>query len=195
MNRPIISRMALEKLFLVNDSLMKKILLLLMVAGLACCEEIKIEFEYPSFYGDFYLTGSVLFPPSSVFDVTNIIVADARTKKEIPSKIIVQQQWFDGSILEAQITFPANINRKTEYCVIYGIGVQRKNPINELAVLTTVPFYTPGYGRAEENIDVPVGQINVRIDKSSNIRYWWYIFPMSFLIILTFIRSMRINRQ
>lgn len=173
---------------------MKKVFLFLFFS-LTCfvsgSSQIKIDFDYPSINGDFYVSGNVFFPPSSVYDTSNIAVIDEKTKKEVPSKITVLEKWFDDSILSAEIIFSANQQRKTEYSILYGKDVKRKRSFSESAVLPTVSFITPGTGKTTENLDISVGQLNVRVDRSPSIRYWWYLGPMFVLIFLTLIRTRR----
>lgn len=155
---------------------------------------IEIKFEYPSISGDFYITGTVFFPPSAVFSSDNILVMDIKIKKEVQSKITVQEHWPDGSILNAEVIFPANNKEKTEYVISYGNDVKRKKSFSEAAVLPTVSFFTPGAGKTTETIDISVGQINVRVDRSAGIRYWWYVLPLFILFILTILRTARTIR-
>jgi hypothetical protein len=177
---------------------MKKFIFLLFLCGcsfLFCSEKIDISFEYPDINGDFYVSGTAFFPPSSVFSSDHILVMDMATKKEVPSKITVSEKWPDGSILSAEIIFPANTSKKTHYAIFYGNEIKRSKIFSEPAVLPTVDFFTGGTGRTAENIDVNVGQINVRVDKSISIRYWWYVLPLLVLIFLTVYRSLTINRR
>ncbi|MCM8814834.1 MAG: hypothetical protein NC937_01100 [Candidatus Omnitrophica bacterium] len=177
---------------------MKKLLLFLIpiLYGLAYGgEQIQIEFEYPSITGDFYVAGTVFFPPAAAPDLKKILVMDKDTREEIPSKIVVQDNWPDGSVLSAEIVFPANSQKKGKYIIFYGDDVERKKSFVEAAVLPTVSFIVPGAGTTVENMDVSVGQINVRVDRSTNIRYWWYILPVFFLILLTVLRTLRTIRM
>ena len=158
-------------------------------------DEIQIYFEYPDITGDFYVAGTVFFPPGSVSAVDNIIVVDKTSGNEIASNIRVQEQWPDGSILSAEIIFASNIQKKTIYLVRYGNDVKRKKTFSEPAVLPTVSFITPGSGQTDEKMDVSVGQINVRIDRSAGIRYWWYVLPAFIFIFFTVLRSLRTIRM
>ncbi|MGC8804376.1 MAG: hypothetical protein ACP5JO_04175 [Candidatus Ratteibacteria bacterium] len=160
---------------------MKKLILVVFVFAyvfIGWAEQIDINFEYPDIEGDFYLAGTVFFPPSSVMSVNNILVLDAGTKNEIASKITVQEKWPDDSIMSVEIIFPANSQKKTNYAIHYGSDIKRRKTFSEPAVLPTISFFPAGAGRPVENVDISVGQINVRVDKSTSIRYWWYIAPM-----------------
>ncbi|MCM8758851.1 MAG: hypothetical protein NC906_03650 [Candidatus Omnitrophica bacterium] len=176
---------------------MKRFLFLILFLFIVFCygsSQIDIEFEYPSISGDFYVAGTVFFPPSAVSTSDNIIVMDTETKSEIQSKITVQENWPDGSILSAEIIFPANRQKRTRYAIFYGEDVKRKKSFSESAVLPTVSFITPGAGKTIEDIDISVGEINVRVDRSASIRYWWYIIPAFILIFLTILRTLRTIR-
>jgi len=171
----------------------------ILIVLLACvftgrAEQIGVNFEYPDVEGDFYLAGTVFFPPSSILSINNICVLDTNTKKEIASKIVVVEKWPDDSIMSVEIIFPANSQKKTEYAISYGSDVKRRKTFSEPAVLPTVSFFPAGTGRSAENVDVSVGQINVRVDKSASVRYWWYIVPMVILLFLTVYRSVRTIR-
>ncbi len=176
---------------------MKKLLLIVVVFAyvfIGRAEQIDINFEYPDIEGDFYLAGTVFFPPSSVMSVNNILILDTSTKKEIASKITVQERWPDDSIMSVEIIFPASSQKKTTYTIHYGSDIKRRKTFSEPAVLPTISFFPAGAGRPVENVDISVGQINVRVDKSTNIRYWWYIVPMAILLFLTVYRSVRTIR-
>jgi len=177
---------------------MKKFIFLLFLFKcnfLFCSEKIDISFEYPDIKGDFYVAGTVFFPPSSILSSDNIAVMDTATKKEVPSRITVSEKWPDSSILSAEIIFPANTGKKTAYAIFYGKEIKRGKIFSEPAVLPTVAFFTGSTGRTAENIDVSVGQINVRVDKSISIRYWWYVLPLMVLIFFTVCRSLTISRR
>jgi len=177
---------------------MKKFIFLLLVCRcsfLFSSEKIDISFEYPGLKGDFYVSGTIFLPPASIFSSDNISVMDTVTKKEVPSKITVSEKWPDGSILSAEIIFPANASKKTQYTIFYGNEVKRNKIFSEPAVLPTISFSTGSTGRTAENIDVSVGQINVRVDKSISVRYWWYVLPLMLLIFFTVYRSLTINRN
>ncbi|MCX7705507.1 MAG: hypothetical protein N2115_04530 [bacterium] len=176
---------------------MKKIFLFflfVLYAFVLEADEIPIEFEYPAIAGDFYVAGTVFFPPLSVPDPDNILVIDKSTEKEVISKITVIEKWPDGSILSAEIVFPASSQRKTRYAILYGDKVRRKKSFTDASVLPTISFVVPGAGKTVESMDVSVGQINVRVDRSASIRYWWYLLPALILIFLTILRTLRTIR-
>ena len=60
----------------------KSILLLAWMAGIAAMaapsarayQEIPIAFEYPSFAGDFYVSGTLSLPPGALRDANNLAV-------------------------------------------------------------------------------------------------------------------------
>lgn len=176
---------------------------------------LKAGFQYPDFAGDFYLTGKVAFPPGAVQSEDNLLVksknlppplsSPARGEDslatslplegggvgggEIPCKVDVLQRWPDGSILSAEVTFAANSSRKREYVISYGDEVNRRGKITRLAVLPSVAFSVGGVPKSTENLDIDVGQINVRVDRSPGIRYYWYLLPITAVIIFSFVRS------
>lgn len=168
----------------------KSLLIFLFACNVFANYQMQVDFDYPSVSGDFYVAGTVFFPPGAVIHTDNIIVIDTETKKEVPSKISVQEQWPDSSILSAEIIFPANNQRKTKYAIVYGDDVKRERTFSQTGVLPTISFTTPGAGKTAETVDISVGQINVRVDKSISLRYWWYIVPVLFLIVLTIVRTL-----
>jgi hypothetical protein len=158
------------------------------------CSEISIRVAYPSFTGDFYASGRLSFPPAAAPSENNIIVRDRKTGEEVPSKISVIKKWADGSVLTAGVLFPANTRSKGDYSIIYGDSVLRRKNFTEPAVLPTVAFASAGAPRSSENMDMPVGQINVRVDRSSNIYYYWHVLPIALLIAFSIYRTRRAKK-
>jgi len=156
--------------------------------------EIALNVDYPSFQGDFYVFGRLSFPPSAVLSENNMLILDRNTGEETPTKISVIRKWADGSVLSANITFPTNAGRKGDFSVIYGENVRRKKIFTDPAVLPTVAFASAGAPKSSENMDMSVGQINVRVDKSSNIYYYWHILPITLLLIIAFYRTLRAKK-
>lgn len=180
----------------------KSILLLVWMAGIAAIsvpavrayQEIQIVFEYPSFIGDFYVSGTVALPPGALRDVDNLAIYSASPDKEVQSKIIIASRWPDGSILKARLLFPANIQRPNTYQVRYGDDIRHRNSFEEAAVLPTVSFAVGGAAQIRENMDVSVGQINVRVDRSPQVYYYWHLIPITLIIILIWFRARRARR-
>lgn len=153
-------------------------------------EHLSVEFDYPAFKGDFYVSGVVSFPPSTVISEDNIAVYD-QTNKEIPSKITVKERWPDSSLLEVEILFPANVERQKSYTVSYGSDVKRKRKFTQTAVLPTIGATIGKTPQTKETIDMPVGELIVKVDRSSDIRYYWYVIPLGLLIFLSLYRAVR----
>lgn len=157
-------------------------------------QELPIDFVYPSYQGDFYVTGKPALPPGAAAGENNIIVFSKETGIEVDTRIVPQGRWPDGSLSGAQVTFAANASRPAQYVLRYGPDVRRKKIINETAVLPTVAFALAGAPRQSQTMNVPVGQINVRVDKSPDIAYYWYAFPLLLLLWASFRRSRRVCR-
>ena len=169
------------------------IITILLLAGNAfASQDILISFDYPSYKGDFYVSGKVFFPPGVVSSHEHIIVKSG--KLEIPAMITVQQRWPDNSILSVEILFAANSSRREDFLVSYGEEVRRKKLLTATAVLPTIQFFTGGVPKISENIDIDVGKINVRVDRSSNIYYYWHLIPIVILIFISYIRARRIAK-
>lgn len=155
-------------------------------------QETAIDFVYPVYQGDFYVSGKPAFAPGIVGSENNIIVIIKETGIEADTRITAQGRWPDGTLSSAQVTFAANRSRPAEYMLCYGPDIRRKKIIRETAVLPTIPFALAGTPRQRQNMDVTVGQINVRVDKSPDIAYYWYVVPMLALIGLSVLRSRRV---
>ncbi len=167
-----------------------QLILLLFVADCSfASQELTINFEYPSFKGDFYVSGKVSFAPSSVRSERNISVRVMDKKDEVSAKIAVLNTWPDGSVQSAQIIFAANSATKYSYTLFFGEDVVRKKSFNETAVLPSISFSVGGAPMMVEQVDVSVGQINVMVDKSPSIYYYWNIIPIVLLIALAYYRS------
>lgn len=169
-------------------------MLLASTFSAADAEEIPLSFTYPSFTGDFYASGNIFFPPGVVESEENIMVKVPKLG-EAPAKITVLRRWPDGSVLNAEVIFVANTSRKQNYVVCYGQDIQRKKIIAETAVLPTVSFSVAGAPRISEKVNIDVGQINVRVDKSHDIYYYWHIIPIVILITLSYYRYRRIRKN
>ena len=157
-------------------------------------QEILVRLDYPSFPGDFYASGNVSFPPGGLPSEYNVIVKAAESAREIPSGVKILKLWPDGSIQSAEITFPANSKTKEEYILAYGDEVKRKKSFTEAAVLPTVSFSVSGAPKRTEKVNMEVGQINVRVDKSPNLYYYWHLLPIILLIYFTCYRSRKTKK-
>ena len=156
-------------------------------------QEIPVRLDYPSFPGDFYASGNVSFPPGGLPSEHNVIIKTAESSREIPSGVKISKRWPDGSVQSAEITFPANSKTKEEYVLAYGADVARKKSFTETAVLPAVSFSVGGAPKRTEKLDMAVGQINVRVDKSPDLYYYWHLLPIILLIYFTCYRSRKTN--
>lgn len=167
---------------------------LLLPLRLWGAQELAVDLEYPAFQGDFYAAGTISFPPGAAPAADCIMVADATSRREIASKIDVLQQWPDGSVLKANVLFAANVVRQVPYIVLYGENVRRSKTFSEPAVLPTVSFSVGGAPKTAETLDVNVGDINVRVDRSPGIYYYWHVAPIAALILLTLYRARKVKQ-
>jgi len=114
--------------------------------------------------------------------------------REVPARVVARDHWPDGSVLAADITFAANAARPQRYLIRFGAGITGKARLGQTAVLPVVGFATGGAPRAEEKLDMPVGQINVRVDNSPAFDYYWHLAPIIGLIALVIYRTRRAAR-
>jgi hypothetical protein len=156
-----------------------------------CADTLPINLEYPSFQGDFYAAGSVSFPPGAVRSADQILVRASESGDEIATCIREIQTWPDGSLRRADVLFAANNARPANYELVFGDEVRRTRLFKEPAVLPTVAFAVSGAPRAAEIMDVNVGTINVRVDRSPRIYYYWHLAPILLMIGLTWYRARR----
>ena len=109
--------------------------------------------------------------------------------------MVVIQNWPDGSVLNADIMFPVNSEKRHIYLISYGPEIRRKKSFPEPAVLPVVTFAVAGAPKQSEDINLEVGQINVRVDKSVGVRYYWNIVPLVLLLSLTWYRTKKVNQM
>ncbi|MCX8083209.1 MAG: hypothetical protein N3D17_07485 [bacterium] len=159
----------------------------LTIAG----ENLYVDFSYPAVKGDFYISGKMSFPPGTVNSEDNICVIDINTKEEISSKITITDNWPDGSVLEAEILFPANTGKQRRYVISYGSDVKRRKKFSQTAVLPIISASIGKTPQTSETIDIPVGELLVKVDKSPDVRYYWYVVPMGLIIFLTLYRAVK----
>ncbi|MGB9678133.1 MAG: hypothetical protein ACPLZ9_05880 [Candidatus Ratteibacteria bacterium] len=178
---------------------MKKSLLIIIFLSISyiclSVEKLSIDFTYPSLKGDFYVVGKISFSPSLVISEDNITVKDLNTGEEIPSKITILERWPDNSILEVEVLFPVNANKQRKYILTYGNEINRKKKFNQTSVL---PIINASIGKnplSTESINIDVGELIVKVDRSSEVRYYWHILPISFLLFLTFYRIRKSNKM
>ena len=167
---------------------------ILLAAPAGAAQEFAIQFEYPGFRGDFYLGGTVSFPPGNVRTEDQIAVFSATPPGEVPSKIVAVTRWPDGAILKANVLFPANEDRPTSYTLRFGEDIRRRRVISEAAVLPAVSFAIGGAAQTVEAMDVNVGQINVRVDRSSSLFYYWHALHIALILALTWWRARRVRQ-
>lgn len=177
-----------------------KIVPLLILTILSICSSIyaaqkfSINLTYPSFTGDLYASGVIYFPPGAVKSEENIAVKVATSGEEVSTFIKALEKWPDGSLLNVEVMFAINSSQRKEYLFVYGDGVKRKRRFSKTAVLPTVSFSIAGLPKMSEKMDVNVGEINVTVDKSPNIRYYAYAVPIVVIILLTYLRFLRTRR-
>lgn len=172
---------------------MKKIIFFFILAtggvSVFAQQQLRIDLEYPSFTGDFYVTGRISFPPVTVASESNIAVKDSNTGEEIPTKITVLERWPDGSVLDAEILFPANVSRKRDHLLFFGNNVQRKRIFTQTAVLPVISAAIGGAPRTEETMDIDVGEMIIKVDRSPEVRYYWHLLPIALLIFFSIYRA------
>ncbi|MCM8784778.1 MAG: hypothetical protein NC827_04980 [Candidatus Omnitrophica bacterium] len=152
-------------------------------------ENLSVDFSYPDLKGDFYVNGKISFPSGSIYSDNNISVYDSKTHEEIPSKITITEKWPDSSILEVEILFLANTEKQRKYIISYGKDIKRKKKFTQTAVLPIISASIGKTPQTNEIINMPVGELLVKVDKSPDIRYYWYTVPMFALIFLTLYRA------
>jgi len=179
---------------------MKNIIFTILVSLFLLCANAEenrfvIEFEYPQFKGDFYVSGRVSFPPGAVLSDKNFSVHDSLTQEEIPVMVEISEKWPDGSILDASVHFAANSSRRKDYVLSYGEGVNRSRSFTQVS---TMPIVTASIGNSpstEESLDMEVGQLIVKVDRSVDFRYYWYLLPMFGLLFLAVCRARRNSKS
>lgn len=167
---------------------------LFVSSPLFAAQRLELYLDYPLFDGDFYAEGIVSFPPLAVSGADNLAVY-AADGSEIASKVMVLNSWGNGSVQKAQIIFPANAARRQKYALGFGEEIRRQKGFEQTAVLPTVPFYALGAPRAAENVNLNIGTINVLVDRSPGINYFWHIIPIAFLVWLTWHRARKIEGE
>ncbi|MCX7916831.1 MAG: hypothetical protein N2589_01695 [bacterium] len=172
------------------------IIILLSLQGICISgEKLPIDFTYPTIPGDFYVNTKVSFQPGKVLSEDNITVNDAETGVEIPTKITVLEKWPDNSILEVEILFPANTNKKRKYVLNYGEDIKRRKKFTQTAILPIINSSIGKTPQSTEAINMDVGELLVKVDKSPDIRYYWYILPSVIFIFLTIYRTTKNSRE
>lgn len=166
---------------------------LLFSPELFASQDFAINFTYPDFEGDFYVSGNLSLPPGAVKSEENILVKSYSPDEEVPTLVTVHRKWADGSLLRIEVLFVANAFKKRNYVLSYGEDIKRKKTFSKTAVLPTISFFISGSPKVAENINANVGQINVRIDRSPQIFYYWHIVPIIFLILFSYFRYRRVK--
>lgn len=168
------------------------ILFLFLSQGeLYAAQDFSVYFTDPDFAGDFYLSGNIVFPPSAVKSEENVLVKFSESGEEVPSRVTVLRKWADGYLLRAEIIFAANSSLKRNYLISYGEDIKRRKVFYQTAVLPTVSFSVVGSPKTAENVNLDVGQINVRVDKSPKFYYYWHMAPIILIILFSYLRYRR----
>ncbi|GEM_PF-1059597 len=170
------------------------ILLFLITSPMALgMERTAIDFTYPSISVEFYVSGAVTFPPGLVKMKQNIQVLKDGLE-EVPIKLTIQESWPDGSILNAEVIFVASTSRRASYLLCYGDDVKGIRRMEKTAVLPTIAFSVGGAPRTEEKVNVDVGTLNVIVDRSPPLYYYWHIIPITLIIVMVIIRARRTGK-
>jgi hypothetical protein len=157
-------------------------------------EKQEINFFYPDYNGDFYVTGSVSFPPSAVPSINNIVIRDSKNS-EIPAKIESLNKWPDNSVMSAQITFSVNRSYKDKYIIEYGGDIIRKNIFTTTAVMPNIQFSISGAPINSEKIDESLGTLNVAFDKNPDTYDYRYILAIVLLLSISFYRAIKVRKK
>ena len=164
------------------------VVILVSTGELFAVEDLAVDFTYPSFTGDFYVSGNVSFAPGLVESEENTVIKTDEPDEEVPTKIVILRRWPDSSIMSVEVIFVANASQKRNYVLSYGEDIRRKKVFTKTAVLPTISFSVGGAPKISEKGSIDVGLINVRVDKSSDIYYYWHVIPIVILLALTYYR-------
>jgi len=169
------------------------LLVLAAPTGARAVERTAIDFSYPSLSGEFYVSGTVTFPPGLVKKAENILV-QKNGRDEVALKLTVLETWDDGSILNADVIFVASTADRASYTMCYGDDVKGAKRMEKTAVLPTIAFSVGGAPRTEEKVNMDVGALNVTVDRSPPLFYYWHIVPIVIIIAVVIIRTRRAGK-
>ena len=117
--------------------------------------------------------------------------------REVPIRVTGEVPYPDGSLMFVDISFPVTLaevrshrywltpapqGRASEYQPEAGV---------ELPVLTFV--LREESGPAPPTIDMPVGQMMVRVDQHPGFYYYWYLVPMGAILALLIWRKVHLR--
>ena len=146
--------------------------------------------------GQFIAAGAAEFGLGTVPSPDGLRIVSEPGTREVPISILGVSRWPDDSVMSIRLAFPVDLgaSAETQYWLDWG------NAGHTLAF-----DYAPGGGPppvafhvstapedTQVSLDVPVGQLSVRLDDSrSFLRDYWYLIPTILIVAIVAYRRWR----
>ena len=136
---------------------------------------------------EYLTTGLVPFPPDVIYSTQNLRIINALNNREVPSFIIEENRWPDGSLMLVKMGFVVKTHgwKTQQYWLEWGKEISRQDislednlgPFGETGLTTTSFRVVEGLPDEAEDI-INVGTMMIRVEEHSGIIYYWYLVPV-----------------
>lgn len=147
---------------------------------------------------EYLATGLVPFPPDVIVSTSNLRILNALSNSEVPSFIIEEEKWPDGSLMLVEIGFVVKTHgwQTQQYWLEWGKEISRGDispedkldPLRKTALATTSFRVVEGLPDEAEDI-IKVGTMMIRVEEHSGIIYYWYLAPVIGLLSIVIWRK------
>lgn len=140
--------------------------------------------------------GALDFEPGVLKSADTLRVLAEPGAVEVPLAIRQTLTWPDGSLLSAEIAFPVHADDSAkQFWAEWGTASRTRScPAKADPGVPEVTF-TPGLDvqAGRPVMDMPVGQLIVRLDQHPGYYYYWYLLPIAAIVALLIYRKARLR--
>ncbi len=143
---------------------------------------------------EYLATGLVPFPPEVIFSTDNLRIVNALSNREVPSFIIEENRWPDGSLMLVKMGFVVRSEgwRTQQYWLEWGEEISRRESFPEDKLATTSFRVVEGLPDQTEDI-INVGAMMIRVEKHPVLIYYWYLVPIILLLSTVIWRKLHLT--
>ena len=177
-----------------QDAFLALNLILLLTSTSYPLDRKLIKVETLQGQDEYLATGLVPFPPEVIFSTDNLRIVNALSNREVPSFIIEQSMWSDGSLMLVKMGFVVRSEgwRTQQYWLEWGEEISRHDSLPEDKLATVSFRVVEGVPDETEDI-INVGAMTIRVEERPVLIYYWYLVPALFLLSIVIWRKLHLT--